>query len=298
VTHLAAVFGVLVISFSAILVRLSGVSPDTSAFFRALYAIPALLVLWLLFGARGRSRKLQVLAFAAGIFLGLDLAIWHRTIHWIGAGLATVMGNTQVIFVGIAAWLFHNERPRPSVLFGAPVAFLGMVLVSGLGRPDAYGERPLLGAFFGLLTGLAYAAFLVVFRRSTRKGESPFTAFFVATIGTAVASGLVGAAGGNLDLSWSWPAHGWLIALAMGSQVVGWLLIAYALPRLPAVETSIMLLIQPMATVLWGYLLFTEDLSTVQWLGVVLVLSGVALPAAASAQASSRRRSKQTAGKG
>ena len=89
--------------------------------------------------------------------------------------------------------------------------------------------------------------------------------------------------GGHLDLAWSWPAHGWLIALALGSQVAGWLLIGYALPRLPAVETSILLLLQPMATVLWALLLFGEDLSVVQWLGVALVLTGVALPSAGSA---------------
>ncbi len=90
----------------------------------------------------------------------------------------------------------------------------------------------------------------------------------------------IGAAGGGLDLAWSWPAHGWLLALALGSQVAGWLLIAYALPRLPAVETSILLLLQPMAAVVWARLFFAEDLSAVQWSGVVLVLAGVALPAA------------------
>jgi drug/metabolite transporter (DMT)-like permease len=286
VTHLAAVLGVLVISFSAIFVRLSGVSSDTSAFFRALYAIPVLLVLWLAFGARGRSRKLQALALVSGIFLGFDLAIWHRAIHWIGAGLATVLGNTQVIWVGIAAWVLHSERPRRSVLLGAPLAFAGMILVSGLGRPDAYGEHPLRGTLFGVATGLAYAVFLLLFRRSTSRHETPFTAFLVCTIGTAVATGVVGGVVGELDVSWSWPAHGWLIALALGSQVVGWLLIGYALPRLPAVETSVLLLLQPMATVLWGYLLFSEDLSAVQWLGVALVLSGVALPAFGAAHSS------------
>jgi drug/metabolite transporter (DMT)-like permease len=290
VTHLAAVLGVLIISFSAILVRFSGVSADTSAFFRTVYAIPVLSLLWLMFGSRGRSLKLQMLAFVGGIFLGLDLAIWHRAIDWIGAGLATVLGNTQVIFVGVAAWLFLDERPRRSVLLGAPLAFLGMILVSGLGRPDAYGDHPLRGTLFGVLTGFTYSIFLLLFRRSTRQDETPFTAFLVCTVGSAIAAGSIGGLGGELDLSWSWPAHGWLIALAMGSQVVGWLLIAYALPRLPAVETSVLLLLQPMATVLWGFLMFAENLSSVQWLGVTLVLMGVALPAADSAHSSSNSK--------
>ncbi len=279
-THLAAILGVLIISFSAIFVRLAGVSPDTAAFYRTLYAVPALAALWLAFGARGRSWKLQALAFASGVFLGLDLAVWHRAIHWIGAGLATVLGNTQVIFVGLAAWLLHGERPRRSMFFGIPLAFAGMTMVSGLGRADAYGENPLLGTFFGLLTGITYAVFLLLFRSSTRNSSTPFGAFFVCTLGALAASAAVGAGSGDLDLAWSWPAHGWLIALALGSQVAGWLMIAYALPRLPAAETSILLLLQPMATVLWALVLFGEALSPVQWAGVLLLLSGVALPTA------------------
>ena len=276
-SHLAALLGVLAISFSAILVRLAGVSPDTSAFFRALYALPVLLLLWLTLGTRLRSRRLALMALASGVFLGLDLAVWHRAIHWIGAGLATVLANTQVILVGLVAWLFLGERPRRVILFAAPLAFAGMALVSGLGRDDAYGENPLLGALFGLLAGISYAAFLLVFRRATRDEASPYAAFFFCTVGTALTTGLLGGATGELELAWSWPAHGWLVALALCSQVLGWLLITYALPRLPAVETSTMLLLQPVATVIWARLLFAEALSPVQWAGVLLVLGGLAL---------------------
>jgi drug/metabolite transporter (DMT)-like permease len=73
----------------------------------------------------------------------------------------------------------------------------------------------------------------------------------------------------------TWPAHGWLLALAVGSQVIGWLLIAIALPRLAALETSVLLLLQPALTVLWARLIFAELLSNLQWLGVLLVLGGI-----------------------
>ena len=56
---------------------------------------------------------------------------------------------------------------------------------------------------------------------------------------------------------------------------MGWLLILTALPRLPALDTSVTLLAQPMLTVLWGRLLFAERLSWVQAAGVALVLLGV-----------------------
>ena len=64
-------------------------------------------------------------------------------------------------------------------------------------------------------------------------------------------------------------------ALALGPQGIGWLLIAIALPRLAALETSVLLLLQPGLTVLWAWLLFAENLSGLQWIGVALVLGGV-----------------------
>ncbi len=288
-SRLAAVLGVLTISFSAIFVRLAGVSPDTAAFFRALYALPVLAVLWRLLDPGRRPARRRWLAFASGLLLGLDLAFWHRSIHWIGAGLATVLGNTQVIFVGLAAWLLFRESPRRPVLLGVPLAFVGMALVSGLGRPGAYGADPVRGTVYGLLTGITYTAFLLLFRQSTRDQASPVGGFLDATVGTAIATGAIGWLVGGLDLAWSWPAHGWLVALALGSQVIGWLLITYALPRLPALETSVILLLQPMATVLWAFLLFAEELSPLQWLGVALVLGGVGLPALAAGLRGGRR---------
>jgi drug/metabolite transporter (DMT)-like permease len=286
-THLAAIVGVLVISFSAILVRLAGVTPDTSAFFRTLYALPILLILWLKIDRSdrsgrsdpaGRPPRLRLLAFLSGVILGLDLAFWHRAIDWIGAGLATVLGNSQVIFVGLAAWLVHKERPRRSLFASVPLAFLGMLFVSGLNQPEAYGVNPIRGTLFGVFTGIAYASFLLLFRASTHDRPSPVGPLLDATVGACLAAGAIGLASGRLDFAWSWPAHGWLIALALGSQVVGWLFIAYALPRLPAVETSFLLLLQPMATVLWASIIFAEDLSGLQWLGVILVVSGISLP--------------------
>jgi drug/metabolite transporter (DMT)-like permease len=56
---------------------------------------------------------------------------------------------------------------------------------------------------------------------------------------------------------------------------VGWLLISVALPRLAALDTSILLLVQPAAALVWAYLILSEDLSALQWVGVALVFGGI-----------------------
>lgn len=270
--RLWAISGVLIISFSAIFVRLAGVTPTTSAFFRASYALPFLLALWLLQrGSRHRPPRDRLLAIAAGVFLGLDLAFWHRAIDLIGAGLATVLGNTQVVFVGLLAWAMHGERPSRGAAVAVPVVFVGVAMISGVGARDAYGQDPRLGVAFGLLTGITYSIFLLGLRAAGRGLGAPAGPLLDAVLGTAA----VAAVDGHLDLIATWPAHGWLLALAVGSQVVGWQLIGAALPRLPALETSVLLLLQPMLTAVWAWLLFSERLAAVQITGMALVLAGV-----------------------
>ncbi len=275
-TRLTGLAGIAIISFSAIFVRLAEVSPTTAAFFRAAYAIPALFLIWMVIRHRDRrDSRSRWLAFASGILLAIDLSFWHQAIAWIGAGLGTVLGNTQVVFVGVAAWILHKERPSQFTLVTIPIVFLGVVLISGLGAAGAYGTNPLGGVIYGILTGVFFGGFILAFRASN-KGLAPVAGPLLdATCGMAV--GTLGASlfdSGFSIVPW-WPAHGWLLAMALGSQVIGWLFISYALPRLPALETSVQLLVQPMLTILWGRLIFGEYLSTLQWLGVVLVLGGV-----------------------
>ncbi len=274
--RLWALSGVLIISFSAIFVRLAGVTPTTSAFFRTYYALPVLLALWLLQrGSRHRPPRDRLIAITAGIFLGLDLAFWHRAIDLIGAGLATVLGNTQVVFVGLLAWALYGERPSRWAVFAVPTVLAGVVLISGAGTQGAYGEDPRQGVFFGLLTGITYSLFLLGLRAAGRGLGTPAGPLLDATLGALLGIVVVGAFDGQLDPIISWPAHGWLLAVAIGSQVVGWQLIGAALPRLPALETSVYLLMQPMLTTVWAWLLFSEYLSPAQIAGMALVLGGV-----------------------
>jgi len=276
--HAAALLGVLVISFSAVFVRLADVSPTTAAFFRMAYAVPVLFLLWIVRRQRDtRSRSERLLALAAGLVLSCDLSVWHLSIAWIGAGLSTVLANIQVLFVGGVSWLLFGEKPSRTALAVIPLILAGVALGSGLGRPGAYGLHPVGGALLGALTGLLYATFLVLFRTSNRRRVPPEGPLLDASLGAMLGCLAVGLLDPGFSFVPSWPAHGWLLALALLPQVLGWLLISIALPRLPALETSVMLLGQPVLTMFWGVVIFAEYLSGWQWGGVAAVLGGLAV---------------------
>jgi len=274
VVRVTALVGIIIISFSAIFVRLADVAPATAGLFRAVYALPVLFVLTRIFGDQ-RSRRLRLIAVLSGVLLAADVTLWHTSIGLIGAGLSTVVANTQVLWVGVAAWIIFNERPNGAAFVVVPVVLAGVALIGGAGAGDAYGDNPAFGAVLALGAGLFYAGFLLLFRMANAEQGPTAGPLLDVTIGITAAF-LVG---GWLDPGFSvapeWPAHGWLVALAVLVHAGGWLLIAAALPRLPALETSVMLLLQPAATIVWAGIIFDERLSTGQWLGVTVVLVGI-----------------------
>ena len=279
----AALAGAVAIAFSAILYRLADVSPSTGAFFRCAYAVPPLLVLaWLEDRSLGRRPwRTRIWAWLAGAFLALDLIVWHRAIEYVGAGLATVLGNTQVLLVGFAAWILFNERPSNRALAAIPVAMVGVVLISGVLEEGAYGDDPELGVLFGLLTGIAYTGFLLALRHGAsdlRRVAGPLSD---ATLACALFTVPAGVALGELDFLPPLSAHLWLLVLALSSQVFGWLLITLSLPRLPAVVTSVLLTLQPVCSVLFAAMLLDEDPSAMQLVGVAAILGGLLLASAA-----------------
>ncbi len=274
-----AVGGALAIAWSAILVRLADVSPATAAVFRCAYAVPVLLALAAWEDRRLGPRPLRdrAIAAGAGVFFAVDLVCWHHAIADVGAGLGTVLGNLQVAFVPLAAWMLLGERPGRRVLAGLPLILVGIVLISGALETGAYGDHPARGVAFGAATGAAYAGFILVLRRAGADARRPAGPLLDATAIAALGAAAIGAAVGELDLVPTWPAHGWLVVLALTSQVVGWLLIGASLPRLPAALTSVLLTIQPIGSMLLAVAIFGEAPSALQLAGGLAIVSALLL---------------------
>lgn len=256
----------------------AAVSPSTGTFYRAVFGLPLLVLV--AFGEWRRHgpmpRQTIRLAAIAGLFFTGDLMFWHHAIEAVGAGLATVLGNLQVIIVGFFAWLLLGERPSRATLIALPVVLLGVILISGVVGEGAYGEAPALGVVLGIATALCYSAYLLIIRWGGRDARRPAGPVAVATAAVIAASFVVGEVGGDLDLTPGSASLFWLAMLGVTSQSVGYLLISVSLPRLPAIVTSIILLSQPVMSMGLAIVLLGETPSATQLLGVGLVIGGIA----------------------
>jgi len=264
------------LSLTGILFVLSETSPSTATVYRCLYALP---VLWWLArredAAHGRRPwRVRRWAVLAGLFFAADLLLFHQSILLMGAGLATVLSNLQVVVVLIAAWIIWAERPSLVQAAGIPVALAGILLISGILGGDAYGADPVLGAVLGVFVALTYAAYLLLMRKGRQRDRAagPILDSTAACLGGAL---VVGVVSGDFVASPTLPGQLWLLLLALSAQVAGGLLLAVALPRLPAATTSLILLVQPVLAVAFAMLILAERPSATQLLGMALVIAGV-----------------------
>ena len=277
----AAVGAAVGLSLTGILFALSETSPSTATVFRCLYALP---ILWWLARREDavhgpRPWRVRRWAVLAGLFFAADLLLFHHSILLMGAGLATVLSNLQVVIVLFAAWIIWAERPSLVQAAGIPVALVGILLISGIVGGDAYGADPVLGSILGVFVAITYAAYLLLMRKGRQRDRA------AGPILDSTAAGLVGGlaagiASGELQAVPTLPGHVWLLLLALSAQVAGGLLLAVALPRLPAATTSLILLVQPVLAVAFAMIILAERPSATQFLGMALVIGGVLLGSA------------------
>jgi len=276
--YVVLALGVFAIGWSAIFVRWAEVPGWTSAFWRMTIA-QLVFVPWALGAARARAvprrpltRAAVVAAMIAGAFFATDLALFNTAVMVSSAANATLLGTNAPIFVALGAWLLYRDRPTPVFWFGFALSFAGMVAIVGLDivRHPRLG----LGDAFAVAGSACYAGYLLYVRRS-RQDIDALTFSAISGV-TAAATLLV------ICLAIGTPLHGYplrswgaMIGLALVTQVVGHLSVAYSLGRLPVSVTSIALLGQAPITAVLAVPLLGERLSALQLFGGALVLAGI-----------------------
>lgn len=276
--YLVLALGVFAIGWSALFVRWSAMPGWTSAFWRMAIA-QLVFVPWAL-GARARmgasapprSRAAERAAVIAGVFFAADLALFNTAVMISSAANATLLGTNAPIFVALGAWLRYRERPTRRFWLGFALSFVGMLAI--VGRDLATHPRLGLGDAFAVLGAACYAGYLLYVRQSR---ETMDALSFSAISGvTAVVTLLV------ICLLIGTPLHGFpttswlaLLGLALVTQVVGHLSVAFSLGKLPVSVTSVALLGQAPITAILAVPLLGETLSAMQLLGGALVLGGI-----------------------
>ncbi|MBA8884216.1 DMT family transporter [Dokdonella fugitiva] len=275
---LQMIVGAVAISTTSLFVKIAHVGPTMSGFYRMGFGGLMLLGGLVALGQWRRLRLAEVgWLLVPGAAFAIDLVMWHRSILYVGPGLATLLGNFQVFLMALAGWLIYRERLGWHFLAGIVLAFVGLYLLVGLDW-SAVGAQYRLGVVLGAVTGVAYAVYMLSTRHAQRAGHvklAPAQLLCVSSLLSAVVLGVVAAAEGEsfvIPDAQSWSA---LLGLAFFGQVFGWVLLTRAMPQLPASTIGLLLLLQPALSFILDVLLFARPTRTLDWVGVALSLLGI-----------------------
>jgi len=274
---LALFIGAALLGSSAIFVRFSETSPSLTAFYRALLALP-FLAIWIIATNKktqlhsSLNKKDLLILLYAGAFFGTDMAIWNWSIKFTSVAHATLMANTAPIFVTIISYFYLRNHIESSFLKALFLTFSGVCIVIFFGSGSDTSR--LLGDSLGLIAALFYASYILCIKRLTNT-ISPSLTLFYATLFTAIFLLPVGYI--EADSFFPETREGWIVLFSYAaiSQALAQGLITYGISKLSAHFSSLVLLIQPVAAAIYGWLILFEGINLFQIVGGAIVLFGI-----------------------
>lgn len=254
-------------------VRLSDSGPVSAAFWRLLLPLP--LLGWLAWREREPLSGFGLGTWAAlaiaGAVFAFDLASWHLGIERTRLGNATMFGNSGSLLLMIWGLFAARRSARMTELAAVMLALIGASIM--LGRSLEIDRTTLAGDLLCILAELFYVCYLLLIKRARNEFGSWSLLFYSTAAGIPVMLGIAIWMGEPV-----WPQNWWpLIALALGSQVIGQGLLVYALRHFSALVLGVVLLTQPIIGIITGWLAFGETMNGLDWLGMLLVGSGLVL---------------------
>jgi len=269
--------GALLISFSAVWVKLAGVAPASSAFYRLFFGSCFLLVFFL-----GRREKWRIhsrgllLSMVCGLLFVLDLFFWHAAIGRIGPGLATLVSNFQVFILALVGFFIFKERYAPTMLVAIPLAVFGLYLLI-CPQWQELDRSYQTGIYLGLITAVCYAAYMLVLKQLSNTTEAGFLPMLIISAsGSLMLAVYLIYSGASFALTDTKSIVS-LLGLGLFSQCLGWYIIAGSMARLNVAFAGLVLLLQPLLAFIWDVLLFARPTTLVHWCGVGLALLGIYL---------------------
>jgi drug/metabolite transporter (DMT)-like permease len=261
------------VSVSAILLKLAATTPATATAARCLFALPVVILLARPEWRTGRrlSRRGLLSAVLCGALFAGDMLLWTQAIPEVGAGLSTVLVNTQVAIVPLLGRLVDREPIARRFVLVLPALLAGVALAGGVLEHGIAGSDPTRGTIHAIGAALCYSGFLFLLRRGGQAGQ-PMQTYAVVLATSAVVAMAVGPWWHGLVWWPGWPSVGWLILVAITGQLFGWLLVASFSARLPSTVSSALLLLTPVGAVAVGAVALGERPTPLQLTGCALVL--------------------------
>jgi drug/metabolite transporter (DMT)-like permease len=247
------------------------VDPWQALLFRAVIGFSIVLLIFPKTGGFGgldlRRAALNRVMITRGIVGALGTAAYYITLPVLGAGKATLIGNTWVIWSALLAIFSLQERLASRQLIGIVIAISGLIFLTGAGHSEELGQS---GHEWIAVIGALLAAWTVIVIRQLTRTDSSATIFTAQCIYNALLALPFVLVGG-----WNSGFLGTiLLSVAAGLASLGQLSMTEGFRHLPVSVGGAFQVLLPLSITLSSVALFGEKFSTAQAFGGALILAG------------------------
>lgn len=272
------VVGVIALSFASILIKLCDAPAMVIASYRLIFAA-------FFFVASASVRKRNpfssfsqrdwLIAGLSSLFLSLHFATWITSLKYTTVAISVVLVSTSPIFVALGSVILLKERPQKWMIAGIGLTLAGCAIMSSVDF-DAIGEHALGGSLLALAGAVGGAGYFLA-GRELRSRIDTITYVVVVYSLTAVQLLVVTLLMGEPLFGYELTIYVLFILIAFVPQVIGHTTLNWALQRLSATAVAVTALGEPIGATLLAFMILGEKITSIQAIGGILILAGVAL---------------------
>jgi DME family drug/metabolite transporter len=270
--RLAIALAALIFSTGGAAIKFANFTAWQVASFRS--GVAALTLLLVLPAVRGGITRRS---FLVGVAYAATLVSFVFANRLTTSANAIYLQSTAPFFVLLLGPILLRERVRSRDLPVIAAVLLGLALVmSGTDVPSRTAPDPVRGNLLALVSGVSYALMLCGLRWLGRGGSNPHEALAAVVLGNVIACGAT--------LAMALPVTGqdagdWLLIGYLGvvQIALAYLLVTYGLRRVPALDASLLLLVETALNPLWTWLLLAEVPSTAAMAGGAVIIGATVL---------------------
>jgi drug/metabolite transporter (DMT)-like permease len=256
-------------------IALDDLEPTTLMAGRCLVAMTFLLGLMAFTGALGKLLRAGWPAFALGVInsaLPFTLIAWGQ--QYIDSGVAAIGNATVPIWVAVfAIWLAQSERATGLRIVGIALGIVGVGVLTGA-QPET-DRWAVAGTLAVIAAAVLYAVASLLLQRLTGRLD-PVTLSTTTMIGATAALLPFGIAQAPGELP-GWEAIGAVLALGLAGTGAGILIFMKIISDYGSFRAGLVTYLLPVTALFYGAFLLDEQVTGWMIVGLLLILSGVAL---------------------
>jgi drug/metabolite transporter, DME family len=227
-------------------------------------------------------RSLVLILGVGGLLVAVFEVAFQYAIAGVGVASAVALLYTAPVMVAILARPLLGESLTPARLVMAVLVMIGVAMtvrgarVEGTIEASAGGLGPVIGVISGLLAAISYCGSTLLARFAVPRYGSRRVLFLELVGGTILLGAFLPMSGHTPHLPGT--AAGWtyIMALGAGAVLAANFFFFAAARRIDAAPTAVAASIEPVVGALLALLLLGQQLTVSGWLGLLMVVAGVA----------------------